>query len=378
MLVGSIALALLPAVAIGLMTDRSDPISTLSRRGARVAVVMSGFAVIVVAYALITAGASPAAWISRLRGDHRPENASLLNFAAGSHSLPVAERLESTGSPAEWRLSGGEPMAFGHKEASVSLRRRGILVAVLGYGRELAILLGAPILALGLFGLWRGERTSPRADRYFAYVFVAYSLIAIVHAARAGYLSDRHLLPLLPVALAWAGRGVVSLGSEFQKHSPWATEWADAWPRVPAAAWFSRRALVCTMGLCLLATVQPLHSSRWGHRQAADWLATTVGIDGAVLDTRGWTALYSGRLTYRHEAASTAIANAQLAYIVVDERELVADSLRGRTLRELLTRSAERLVSFTTDPHTTDAGVALYRWHPERFAEQIKSRPVRE
>ncbi len=40
--------------------------------------------------------------------------------------------------------------------------------------------------------------------------------------------------PLLPLALAWGGRGVFALGVELQRQLPWATAWAEAWPRAPA------------------------------------------------------------------------------------------------------------------------------------------------
>ena len=94
-----------------------------------------------------------------------------------------------------------------------------------------------------------------------------------------------------------------------------------------------------------------------------------------MLDTRGWTAFFSGCPTYRHEAAAAALANPQLAYVVVEERELAVDTPRSRTLRELLGQSADRVLSISAPGRSGTAGVVIYRWHPERFAMQISATP---
>lgn len=376
LLAGSVALALLPAIAVALVFDRnSDGVRlVLSRKLLNLAPLAAGVAAIVVPYALLTSSFDTGRLVSRVRGDHRPELAALLNFPV---SAPIAKlaALDRPQPAADWRLANGEPMAFGHKEASVSLRARGLVSACGQFSRELAVMFGAPVIALALFGMWRADRTQiTRVDRAFNWLLVVYSVIALAHAARSGYLSDRHLLPLLPWGLAWAGRGLVELGLTFERQLPWAEQWVDRWPRSPAAVWFSRFAAAGTVALCLTATLRPLHTSRWGHRQAAEWLAAQDIAAHCVLDTRGWTALYSGRPTYRHEAASAALANSQLAYIVVEQRELAVDSPRGRTLRELLDRSADRLMCFATPAEAVDSGVAIYRWHPERFAAQVSNR----
>jgi hypothetical protein len=104
-----------------------------------------------------------------------------------------------------------------------------------------------------------------------------------------------------------------------------------------------------------------------GHRLAADWMRKHAAESQAVLDTRGWTALYSGRTTYRYELARTAFADPRLAYLVLEADELTASSLRGESLRHVVRESAEWVGDFPSDG-PAGARVVVFRWRPNRFA----------
>jgi hypothetical protein len=125
--------------------------------------------------------------------------------------------------------------------------------------------------------------------------------------------------------------------------------------------------------------IEPLHASRLGHRRAAEWLAQGADVPGAVLDTRGWTGLYSGRPTYRYEDARKAFSDPELAYVVLERRELEYASRRSRTLRHLLTLGAERVATFP-ESRTAEPGprtVVVYRWRPERFSRSVVGRGIK-
>jgi hypothetical protein len=109
-------------------------------------------------------------------------------------------------------------------------------------------------------------------------------------------------------------------------------------------------------------TLAPLHASRLGHRQAAEWLASQPEKQEAVLDTRGFTSLFSGRPTYTFEQAKRALRNPRLAYIVVECRELQYDSRRGRTLRQLLATGGQRVACFAAENPGAET-VEIHRWH---------------
>jgi hypothetical protein len=130
--------------------------------------------------------------------------------------------------------------------------------------------------------------------------------------------------------------------------------------------------------------VEPLHGSRLGHRLAGEWLARGATAPGLVLDTRGWTGLYSGRTTCRYEDGRAAFSHAQLAYVVLERRELEYGSPRSRTLKHLVELAGVPVAAFP------DAGgglgrecsVVVYRWQSERLrrwlAGQSRGCPTRE
>ena len=55
-------------------------------------------------------------------------------------------------------------------------------------------------------------------------------------------------------------------------------------------------------------------------------MAGQTDLHGAVLDTQGWTGLYSGRETYAYESARVALSDPHLAYLVLEGREIGYDS----------------------------------------------------
>jgi hypothetical protein len=94
----------------------------------------------------------------------------------------------------------------------------------------------------------------------------------------------------------------------------------------------------------LIVTSHPLHESHVQHRRAADWLHANAEPLTAVLDQQGYTALYTGRTTYRFDAAENAFADSLLAYTLVERADLEADTRRGASLRTVL-GGADRAVA---------------------------------
>jgi hypothetical protein len=237
-------------------------------------------------------------------------------------------------------------MVFGLKDRSVSTRFAGYVSATKEYLRELPEAFGYWIGALALvgIGMLRGDR---RPFYLFGLaLFVIYSLGAIHLAASLGYLSGRH-------GVGWLCR-----------HADHA--------RFALAGGVVGLAAVA----CLPKTLAPLHPTRIGHRQAGQWLAAQTQPPGSVLDTRGWTAFYSRRPTLRYDAAQVAFGLDDLAYVVVEQRELELDSPRARTLLHLLSAAATQVATFAAPRGRTQDNVLVYRWHPERFAPGLAGGPL--
>ena len=112
--------------------------------------------------------------------------------------------------------------------------------------------------------------------------------------------------------------------------------------------------------LALLATTKPLHESNLAHRQATDWLRTEK-LHGAVLDSHGYTALRSGRKTYRFEGSEWAFGDFALMHVLVERGDLEAPGHRGESLRTALGRAVDACRLFAAPSGRTERDVLVFR-----------------
>ncbi|MHC4180618.1 MAG: hypothetical protein ACYSWU_24225, partial [Planctomycetota bacterium] len=329
-----------------------------------------GLALVWTPYLSATGAVTPRAAAARILGRHQVE--------------PQASRPAGAGSAEGWLLPGGEPMSFEVKEPGISLRRRGYAAAVVRFGRKLADATGYWIGALALLGAWRlrraavtcrqGHHAVGRAtagDRFVQVFFLLFSVLAVRFSAAEGYLVPRHLMALVVASTGAAGYGALELAG-------WLTGRASQ--RRHAARYATTAGVLVAMaGLaCLPQTLMRLHHSRLGHRAAGQWLAGQTDLPGAVLDTQGWTGLYSGRETYAYASARAALGDPHLAYLVLEGREVGYSSGRSRTLRWLIERAARPVAEFP-DPamrKPNQEPVIVYRWNADRFLGHVQPNAV--
>lgn len=332
-----------PAIGLALIWQRQP----WPKLAVPCAVLLLGIALVQLPYLWMTTSLSRDALVARVMGRDQPA---------------TAESPAEVDNKKGWRTPDGRKMEFGIKDRSVSSRFQGYLAASLEFFRELPEAFQYWIGLLALAGAWQLRRQRLEIFSRFAIVLlIAHSSAAIYLAAKLGYLSARHLLPMVPLILAPAGYAAVHAGR-------WL--WRQSGSKGHAIGW----ATVVLAGLaCLPKTLSPLHPNRVGHRQAGQWLAAADVPPGAVLDTRGWTALYSGRPTLRYDAAKAAYRRPDLAYVVVEQRELDLDSARARTLSHLLSGAAEQVAMFVAPEGRAPDNVLVYRWHPERFTRELRS-----
>ena len=266
-----------------------------------------------------------------------------------------------TGDAGCWQLADGHQIAFGVKEPGTSIRHRGWPAAVLQFGEELADAFGYVIGLLSIVGLWhmrrlRLLRLGP-AECLIAVFVVLFSLAGIRFAAAEGYINARHLLRLVVAGIGPSGIGAIALAHWLRQRKMWFS------PIRPLPL-----VVVFFVAICLITTLRPLHAGRIAHRRAGCWLATAERF-GVVLDTKGWTGLYSTRTTFQYDRARETFADPRLAYVVVQREDLQTTSGRGRTLRFLLDTAAEPAATFAG--HGGRGAVTVYRWYHERFREKI-------
>ncbi|MBX7166676.1 MAG: glycosyltransferase family 39 protein [Pirellulales bacterium] len=252
------------------------------------------------------------------------------------------------------RLPSGEPLALDDKERSDSRRAFGARMALAELAQELPAATGIPALLLGVAGIAIGRRNIRTALVWpFCAALTGVTLAAAAYVAtRAGYLSARHLVLLAVPTALFAGLGAVAL--------------------VDLTAQRSARLKVSVVAAVAASMAAPLlvahpHASRGAHRAAGEWLRA-LPTSGSVLDTRGWTLLYSGRPTYRFDRAATALSDPRLRYLVVERRELVLDSARSRTLAWLVATMGRQVASFPLPHAAPTKTVEIYALYPERLA----------
>lgn len=303
---------------------------------------------------LVAGGATaPEAMIDRLLARWRAVEELPLNGTLGS---PLALAAAATG---PWHFDDGRPMQFGRKDYRFSSRFHGAGAAL----RELAIELPKAFSYIGAllaaYGWWLARRRLVRPlDTYLRCVALLLLLGTYAMAVRNGYLSSRHLALLVVLGVGWTALGAMQAGRRLA--ASLAPSAAAFRPRARRAH-FAALALVGT--LLLPWTLTPRNAPRDAHRQAADWLRNRhLPADAAVLDSCGYTALYTGRLTYRYAKAKAAFADPRLEVVVVDEAELLADSPRGETLRYLLHRSARPLARFLPSSGRRGPAVCVFQW----------------
>lgn len=317
---------------------------------------VAGMSFILVGYLALCGALKPEAALERLLSRRGVVETEPLN---------VTDRSAATASAVEERWYFGEQgkLVFGRKDFASSSRFHGIGAATAHLATELVESLQYWAGGLALFGLWRRRRRpAGPVDRFVQILCGALIAATWTIAVRNGYLSERHLLLVMIFALGWAGVGAVEMGEVL----------AIACRRRNlryAPATVRGIALVAVALACVPALARPLHASRINHREAAAWLAEHAGEDDVVLDSRGWTALYTGRPTYRYEAAQAAFSHPKLAYVVVEQAEMEMASRRGETMRLLVAQAGEPVARFSLPGAKRERDVVVHRWRPERFRE---------
>ena len=204
-------------------------------------------------------------------------------------------------------------------------------------------------------GQGQGENDLPPRLRMLLTIYlVLYALVLVRHQVVLGYLSDRHLLPLVAVALPWAAAGTYVCARR-----------AAAALGCPARR--TRRLGALLVVLAAVAAIvlpqwKPGHRSRWGHWAAGCWLQAHARAADAVLDTRGWASFASNRPSYDYWHVRQALTDPYLAYIVVGADELSAASRRAATLRAVLAYAATPVAAFPDDKAGDSIGVLVYRY----------------
>ncbi|AMV39833.1 glycosyltransferase family 39 protein [Planctomyces sp. SH-PL62] len=298
----------------------------------------------------------------------------------GSYALAkgqVSEKLAlrhaaSLGPQAAARRSTPQPLPQGLAEAGLDLSAKeesddktlgGPVAALVWVGRKWWDEMCWGFAIMAVWGLARRRAVQRLCDRepgaggaegLVLGVFAAtYVLVLVRHGSSLGYLSSRHVLPLVAASSIWAGAGVFvcvrGLGMKLA---------------VPPRAWRGAVAVV-TAFVALILVVYQLrtgHESRRGHWEAGRWLVANARAGEQILDTRGWARFVADRADgYDYWHVRQALSDRSLAYVVVGRDELRAKSRRAESLNALLAFAATPVRDFPVIVDGRDVGTRIYR-----------------
>lgn len=107
-------------------------------------------------------------------------------------------------------------------------------------------------------------------------------------AWKAGYLSERHTLPIVFLGCFFAAYACERLPG-FIARIPWIGR--GVWYPV-MLMWMLYGAIILS---CLPATIRPLHENRNGHKAIGEFLKENAHDDDVIIDPYNWAQYYSGR-----------------------------------------------------------------------------------
>ncbi|MDB5349751.1 MAG: hypothetical protein JWN86_998 [Planctomycetota bacterium] len=247
---------------------------------------------------------------------------------------------------------------FSAKEESGHPTRLSFPQAVTKLGARWSEAMGLLLVPLTIWGVWRSR--SIAGWRLLGVYSVLFVVVLVRHAITFGYLSSRHTLSLVIVALPFASAGILACVRTVR-------DWREY--RSPGSVTRTNcvriAALIAMIAIAISVQFHhSLHPSRWGHGEAGRWLSAHAGTAEKVLDTRGWATFVSGRTGHDYWHVKQALSDPALSYVVVGEDERNAASPRAETLRAILAYAAEPIASFPEREGGTNVGVRVYRFQP--------------
>jgi hypothetical protein len=169
-------------------------------------------------------------------------------------------------------------------------------------------------LLVALF--WQGKAMLRRPEPWLLLIYLLLHVVVLVLlSVSAGYLSDRHVMPMVLVLCYLVAVGFVELAK-------WALAWQERWfPRfgdcqrlVPTV---SLTMLAIFLACCLPLTLKRMHANRIGNHEAGRWLAQRLRPGDLVLDDHCWSHYYAGQVLIEHKEPPAPPGYRPTCYVVM-------------------------------------------------------------
>lgn len=212
--------------------------------------------------------------------------------------------------------------------------------------------IGCVPLVIGI--VWRGRAIlRRRAGWLLAAYFCLHAGALLLLAATSGYLSDRHLMPLIMLLCCLVTAGLLQFA-----------EWVAAWKAPAVHPRFNT--LVTAAALAILAlevlvgmprTLKRLHGNREGNHDAGLWLAERVRPGDLVLDDHDWSNYYAGLMLLEGREPAASPDYQPTCYIVITRsNDPKVAALRNKRERE----------------YRYSQSAIVYRWPPSKPVEDAR------
>jgi hypothetical protein len=218
---------------------------------------------------------------------------------------------------------------------------------------------------------WHGRSMcGERGFWVLGFYFLLHMSALVLLSLSAGYMSDRHLMPLLMLFcfLAMQGTfvtvaGLLACATALRSSLTW-PQWA-----LPTAAF---ALLAVDLGCCLPQTLRRLHAERAPNRQAGLWLAARVKPGDLVLDDHAWSHFYAGQVFAEFKQTALAAEARPTCFVVMTRsHDPKVAEIRRQIERQLrLRKKSEIIFHWPRSAQVDEARVVIHalprnpRTHP--------------
>ncbi len=286
-------------------------------------------------------------------------------------------------SPALRAQLWGDSFVDIHSPRQRLLRGLWAILAEVGYSLHY---IGLVPLLVGL--LWHGKALHRARTGWVVTCYCCLHAAALlVLAASAGYLSDRHLMPLILFLCYLVMIGLLQLAA-------WAVHWQTRSFRTAAAparkgdrtSEFKRSCPLFGPALTLLAleiasglphTLQRLHHNRAGNHAAGLWLAQQLQPGDLVLDDHDWSHYYAGQVFLERQEPAVAADCRPTCYVVITRSNDPKIAIKRKQWENKLHFSQSQIVyHWPTTNAVDDARIVIHalprnaKTHPWHIAQK--------
>jgi len=177
-----------------------------------------------------------------------------------------------------------------------------------------------PVLLIGMYRYFR-ERGWSRPEKFFITAFIALNILLMIWlSCKYGYISQRHVLPLVAFTIFYVPLGLQTLGNWLSAGFSKSRWEAGQNPQL----WFF---ILVTTGLAICAPklLTPIRKAKQNYQDAAQWLAKNTETKDIIAVTDPRISFYSGRRGIEYDGQTVPREAGYVVKVVKSEKDMPID-----------------------------------------------------